>query len=98
MTQQEIENKFKELGYTKTKHTKDVIIYDDLSIDGTPSHYIKPYTEGEDYRNCINHDKYIEINKVNQDIYCGEDVGELSKELENLIQQQVDVFFNQGDA
>lgn len=94
MTQQEIELEFKKLGYTKTKHTPDVIIYDDLSIDGTPSHYIKPYNEGDDYRECINHDKYIEINKVSRSLYYGEDVGSISKELEQVIQEQINLFFD----
>lgn len=93
MTQQEVEKKFKELGYTLTKKTDDVIIYDDLSIDGTPSHYIKPYLHGDNFRDCINHDKYIEISNITKSVYTGEDVGKISKELEDAIQMQCDIFF-----
>ena len=94
MTQKEIEKKFLELGYTKTNHTDDFIVYDDLSIDGTPSRFIKPYYSGDNFRECINHDKYIEFNKLDKSIYTGEDVGVISKELEDIIQEQSNLFFN----
>lgn len=93
-SQNEIEQDFKKFGYTKTAHTKDVIKYDDLSIDGTPSRLIKPCFSGDDYRACINHDKIIEISNIDKSVYTGEDVGVISDELNKLIQEQCDIFFN----